>query len=462
VRGPSGAGKTTLLRALARLLPDVTGALTLAGRPATDYEPAEWRSRVTLLPQTAAMRPGTVRDNLLMPWRLKVRSADLPPPDGVLEQALHDVGLAEIALGRDASRLSVGQAARVALLRAVLTGPERPAARRARRQPRRRERGAGLGDDRAVRGRRRSRHARAAPARGRHGASHPAPCGRSPHGGGSRERARRRRHRDRLGSSSPSPPGSSWSSASCRLRLSLGTRARPRGGHRPYLPAAHRPRSGAALGVRRGQPLARARNPRDHDGGGRPDDREARARRATGDLRQFAGHHAADRLHRDLRRDGADHPGRPLVPGAVRHTDRRHGARQLDERHRALARTHLRRPRRSFGRSAGADRSGCDSVGGRRRLGASRHPCRSHPHHQRDGRGRDRLHPGHDDRTGARGRRPARRVVLPDRRHAHGGGRHGARLGAGRHAVVPEALHSRWRLHREGVSRGASSDRPVA
>jgi putative ABC transport system ATP-binding protein len=123
VRGPSGAGKTTLLRALARLLPDVTGALTLAGRPATDYESAEWRSRVTLLPQTAAMRPGTVRDNLLMPWRLKVRSADLPPPDGVLEQALHDVGLAEISLGRDASRLSVGQAARVALLRAVLTGP---------------------------------------------------------------------------------------------------------------------------------------------------------------------------------------------------------------------------------------------------------------------------------------------------------------------------------------------------
>jgi putative ABC transport system ATP-binding protein len=124
VRGPSGAGKTTLLRALARLLPDVTGALTLAGRPATDYEPAEWRSRVTLLPQTAAMQPGTVRDNLLMPWRLKVRSAESSPPDGVLEQALHDVGLAEIALGRDASRLSVGQAARVALLRAVLTGPD--------------------------------------------------------------------------------------------------------------------------------------------------------------------------------------------------------------------------------------------------------------------------------------------------------------------------------------------------
>lgn len=124
VRGPSGSGKTTLLRALARLLPDGSGTLTLAGRPAADYEPAEWRRRVTLLPQTAAMRSGTVRDNLLMPWRLKVRSADLRPPDGVLEQALHDVGLAEIALDRDASRLSVGQAARIALLRAVLAAPD--------------------------------------------------------------------------------------------------------------------------------------------------------------------------------------------------------------------------------------------------------------------------------------------------------------------------------------------------
>jgi putative ABC transport system ATP-binding protein len=123
VTGPSGAGKTTLLRALARLLPDVTGSLALSGRPADEFAPPEWRRRVTLLPQTTALMPGTVRDNLLLPWSLKVRSGDRPPPDGSLEQALRDVGLAEIALTRDASRLSVGQAARVALLRVVLAAP---------------------------------------------------------------------------------------------------------------------------------------------------------------------------------------------------------------------------------------------------------------------------------------------------------------------------------------------------
>lgn len=124
VRGPSGAGKTTLLRALARLLPDVDGSLSLGGRPASGFAPAEWRRHVTLLPQTTALTPGSVRENLLLPWTLKVRAEDAPPSDGTLEEALRDVGLGDIALTRDASRLSVGQAARIALLRVVLTAPE--------------------------------------------------------------------------------------------------------------------------------------------------------------------------------------------------------------------------------------------------------------------------------------------------------------------------------------------------
>ncbi|HET6497884.1 MAG TPA: ATP-binding cassette domain-containing protein [Coriobacteriia bacterium] len=124
VRGPSGAGKTTLLRAVARLLPGATGVLALKGRPAAEYSPAEWRRRVTLAPQVATLMPGTVLDNLLLPWRLRIRAGDQAPATSALEKALGDVGLADVALSRDASRLSVGQAARVALLRVVLTGPD--------------------------------------------------------------------------------------------------------------------------------------------------------------------------------------------------------------------------------------------------------------------------------------------------------------------------------------------------
>ena len=121
--GPSGSGKTMLLRALARLLPDATAQLALDGRPAEDYTPQAWRTEVALLPQIASMRPGTVRENLLLPWTLKVRHEEDPPDDDALRDALTGVGLEAIALDRDAARLSVGQAARISLLRVLLTRP---------------------------------------------------------------------------------------------------------------------------------------------------------------------------------------------------------------------------------------------------------------------------------------------------------------------------------------------------
>ncbi|MDA3937387.1 MAG: ATP-binding cassette domain-containing protein [Actinomycetota bacterium] len=124
VSGPSGSGKTTLLRVLAQLLPESTADLSLSGESADSMTPQAWRSRVALLPQKPVMRPGTVRDNLLVPWTFKVRRSAVAPTEHQLREALDDVGLHEVSLERDAARLSVGQAARVSLLRVVLTGPE--------------------------------------------------------------------------------------------------------------------------------------------------------------------------------------------------------------------------------------------------------------------------------------------------------------------------------------------------
>jgi putative ABC transport system ATP-binding protein len=123
IAGGSGSGKSTLLRGLARLLPDATGYLALDGIPATECPAREWRLTVALLPQKPAIADGSVRQNLLLPWTLKVRSHDARPDEADIRARLDGLGLTDVALDRDARRLSVGQQARVALLRMMLAAP---------------------------------------------------------------------------------------------------------------------------------------------------------------------------------------------------------------------------------------------------------------------------------------------------------------------------------------------------
>ena len=122
VVGPSGSGKSTFLRALARLLPGATGTLLHDGVPAESIGPQQWRASVALLPQKPVLVTGTVRDNLLLPWRFAARRGTIAPGDTKLAEGLTRLGV-DAALDRDAARLSVGQAARVAFLRTMLTAP---------------------------------------------------------------------------------------------------------------------------------------------------------------------------------------------------------------------------------------------------------------------------------------------------------------------------------------------------
>lgn len=116
--GPSGSGKSTLLRACARMLEADAGSMLLDGEPASRFSPAEWRRRVCLVPQKPSLVAGTVERNLLLPWELKVRSGEIPPSPAVLRSMLDEAGLEDVGLDRGVERLSGGQAARVALLRA--------------------------------------------------------------------------------------------------------------------------------------------------------------------------------------------------------------------------------------------------------------------------------------------------------------------------------------------------------
>lgn len=124
VRGPSGAGKSTLLRVLGRLEDRFVGQIYLQERPYEEISAVEWRRLVQYVHQTPITFPGTVRDNLLLAWKLSAfRNIPLPPTEQVARE-MNALGLDADFLDRDAQLLSGGERARVALLRHLLSGPQ--------------------------------------------------------------------------------------------------------------------------------------------------------------------------------------------------------------------------------------------------------------------------------------------------------------------------------------------------
>lgn len=121
--GPSGAGKTTLLDMIAGLVRPTRGHIAVSGEVLFDSAnridlPPE-RRRCGYVFQDLRLFPHrTVRDNLLYGWRLA-------PPDNrwlSLDAALDVLGIAPL-LTRMPATLSGGEAQRVAIGRALLSGP---------------------------------------------------------------------------------------------------------------------------------------------------------------------------------------------------------------------------------------------------------------------------------------------------------------------------------------------------
>jgi len=117
--GPSGAGKSSLLRLLDRLDEPAEGTVYLDGTDYRTMDPQTLRKRVGLVPQTPALRPGTVRENVTIGPRLRGETVS----EARLADLLDAVGLAGYA-DRDASDLSGGEAQRIAIARTVINDPE--------------------------------------------------------------------------------------------------------------------------------------------------------------------------------------------------------------------------------------------------------------------------------------------------------------------------------------------------
>jgi len=111
--GPSGAGKTTLLRLLNRLDDPDDGEVLFEGRDVRSYDVIALRKRVQYVSQVPVTFPGTVADNV-GPGNVHGDTAAL----------LTRVGLDPALATRTADRLSVGEAQRMCLARALALGPE--------------------------------------------------------------------------------------------------------------------------------------------------------------------------------------------------------------------------------------------------------------------------------------------------------------------------------------------------
>ncbi|QYK09943.1 heme ABC transporter permease/ATP-binding protein CydD [Shewanella mangrovisoli] len=118
--GPSGAGKTSLLNALLGFLP-YKGKLLIDGVELASLDLAHWRQQLAWLGQEPQLFHGTVRENVALAnpemtdeqvWQL-LEQANIH--EFVRSQSL---GLA-MPIGEQSSTLSVGQAQRIALARAL-------------------------------------------------------------------------------------------------------------------------------------------------------------------------------------------------------------------------------------------------------------------------------------------------------------------------------------------------------
>ncbi|WP_308164998.1 ABC transporter ATP-binding protein/permease [Arcanobacterium phocae] len=122
--GPSGAGKSTLLGLLKGSLPLQDGSIVISGQELHHLAPADIRKLAASVSQTTWLFTGTIADNL----RLVRQDATEEDMWNALERAhvAHDIrrmpdGL-HTDVGERGSRLSGGQAQRISLARAFLSG----------------------------------------------------------------------------------------------------------------------------------------------------------------------------------------------------------------------------------------------------------------------------------------------------------------------------------------------------
>lgn len=120
VAGPSGSGKSTLLKAINRLVEPTDGSVYLRDDDVRQLSVPALRARIVYVPQSAALGPVPVRENL----QLGLAFRGISITEDTIQSLLAEVRLPPAYLPRNTRTLSGGEQYRLSLAMALSMEPE--------------------------------------------------------------------------------------------------------------------------------------------------------------------------------------------------------------------------------------------------------------------------------------------------------------------------------------------------